>query len=78
MLEGKDMSAVLRHAGSANPDKPGSAYGNQQYAGHGVSRKCDRCCKPVRLGGGWKKYGPGKLLWSCPACTRDAQKSGVA
>ena len=24
VLEGKEMSAVLRHAGSANPDKPGS------------------------------------------------------
>lgn len=74
------MSTVLRHAGSANPDKPGASFGNQQYAGHGVSRKCDRCCRPVSLGSGWKKYGPGKLMWSCPACTieRAAQKSGVA
>ena len=74
VLEGKEMSAVLRHAGSANPDKPGSSYGNQQYANHGVSRKCDRCERPVRIGGGWSKFGPGKLLWSCPACTRDGKQ----
>lgn len=66
------MTAVLRHAGSASGDTPGSAYGNQQFAGNGVSRKCDRCCRPVSLGKGWKKYGPGKLLWSCPACTTAA------
>lgn len=64
------MTAVLRHAGSADPDKPGSAYGNQQYAGGGVTRHCVTCdtWRPIRAG--WKKVNAfGQMR--CPACVKE-------
>lgn len=64
------MTAVLRHAGSADPDKPGSAYGNQQYAGGGVTRHCVTCdtWRPIRAG--WKKVNAfGQMR--CPACAQE-------
>jgi len=64
------MTAVLRHAGSADPDKPGSAFGNQQYAGGGTTRHCVPGNHWRSIGGGWKKTGPLKL-WTCPECQKE-------
>lgn len=64
------MTAVLRHVGSADPDKPGSAYGNQQYAGGDVTRHCVTCdtWRPIRAG--WKKVNAfGQMR--CPACVQE-------
>lgn len=64
------MTAVLRHAGSANPDKPGSAYGNQQFAGSGSTRHCVTCDTWSNAGPGWKRAGPLRL-WRCPGCVKE-------
>ncbi len=64
------MTAVLRHAGSADPGKPGSAYGNQQFAGSGSTRHCVTCNTWSNAGPGWKRAGPLKL-WRCPACAQE-------
>lgn len=64
------MTAVLRHAGSAGSDKPGSAYGNQQFAGGGNTRHCVTCNLWRPVGGGWKKANAlGQMR--CPACVQE-------
>jgi len=70
---------ILRHAGSANPDRAGSSFGNPQFAGLGSSKICDDCRAPHSFGSGWKKWGPGGVLYRCPQCVieRAARKSGV-
>jgi len=71
---------ILRHAGSATGHTPGASYGNQQFAGNGLSKLCDCCGKQRRIANGWTRYGPGKVLHRCPECSieRAARKSGVA
>lgn len=70
------MTAVLRHAGSANPDKPGTAFGNQQFAGTGNTRHCTTCDTWRPVGGGWKKANAfGQMR--CPACVKEKANGRV-
>lgn len=64
------MTAVLRHAGSADRVRPGSTYGNQQFAGGGNTRHCVTCNTWRNAGPGWKRAGPLKL-WRCPGCVKE-------
>lgn len=72
--------SVLRHAGSSNPDRAGASFGNPQFVGLGNAKICDDCRSPRSFGSGWKKWGPGNVLYRCPRCVieRAARKSGVA
>ena len=67
------MTEPLRHAGSADRSKPGSTYGNQQFAGGGNTRHCVTCDTWRPVGGGWKKTNAlGQMR--CPACVQEKAK----
>ena len=67
------MTEPLRHAGSADRSKPGSTYGNQQFAGGGNTRHCVTCDTWRPVGGGWKKANALGLV-RCPACVQEKAK----